>query len=63
MTAALQTYARTTKLAIDTLEFRTAVLKMAAEEVVHGPKQVQMFCLALKNLYRPECGKILGCVS
>ena len=41
MTAALQTYARTTKLAIDTLEFKTAVLKMTAEEVVHGPKQVE----------------------
>jgi hypothetical protein len=40
MTAALQTYARTTKIAIDTLEFKTAVLKMTPEEVVHGPKQV-----------------------
>ncbi len=43
MTAALQTYARTTKIAIDTLEFKTAVLKMTPEEVVHGPKQVYLF--------------------
>ena len=37
MTAALQTYARSTKIAIDTLDFRTEVQRLLPEEVVSKP--------------------------
>ncbi len=37
MTAALQTYARSTKIAIDTLDFRTEVQRLMQEEVVSKP--------------------------
>ena len=37
MTAALQTYARSTRIAIDTLDFRTEVQRLMPEEVTSKP--------------------------